>query len=181
MATDPNVHPRWAEETKEMAKRLNQLDYFQVLGASLSVSHDELKAKYHQLQRNYHPDSFFGSPDLELRRAVLAISKRVTEAYIILRDPVKRRQYTDDINSLQRNERLRFDEQRVAEIRQETVIGATPQGRQLWAKALAALRVGNYTGAERDLKTALIFEGSNQVFKNKLEEIQAHLKNSPDA
>ena len=176
MAEDPNVHPHWAAETKAIARNLNRLDYFQVLGASPESTVDELKSNYYQLQRNYHPDSFFSSPDKDLQSAVKAIAKRVTEAYVILRDPAKRRKYIEDIRGPHRSQRLRYGERSDREARQEGASATTPQGRQLWTKALAALRMGNYVGAERDLKTALIFESDNDRIQSKLEEVQAHLR-----
>ena len=175
MPLDPNVHPHWAEETKQIARNLHRLDYFQVLGASPSATFDELKAKYHQLQRNYHPDSFFTSPDQELRDAVKAIAKRLAEAYVILRDPEKRRKYTQDISGPDRERRLRFTEESEFEARREKAeaVGKTAQGRQLWSKANDALRRGDLAGAERDLQTALIFEANNDGFRQLLDAIRA--------
>ncbi|MBX2813038.1 MAG: J domain-containing protein [Myxococcales bacterium] len=179
MTEDPNVHPHWAAETKAIARNLARLDYFQVLGVTTEASHDELKCKYHQLLRNYHPDSFFISPDQELKEAVKAIAKRVTEAYVTLRNPQKRRQYTEDIQGPYRQQRLRYTEQRESEIRRDSTVGETTQGRQLWLKALAAIRAGNYADAERDLQTALIFEHSNTSFQAKLNEIRTLRMSQP--
>lgn len=175
MPTDPNVHPHWAAETKQIAQNLHRLDYFQVLGATRDAPLAELKAKYHQLQRNYHPDSFFTSPDLELRDAVKAIAKRVAEAYVILRDPDKRVKYTRDISGPERAQRLRYTDESEREARQEkeVAIAKTAQGRQLWSKANEALRRGDLAGAERDLKTALIFEADNARFRELLEALRA--------
>ena len=55
MAEDPNIHPHWAAETKQIAAIIDQLDYFQVLGATPDAPADELKGKYHSLQRQLHP------------------------------------------------------------------------------------------------------------------------------
>lgn len=175
MPQDPNVHPHWAAETKEIARNLHRLDYFQILGSTPNASLDELKANYHQLQRNYHPDSFFTSPDEELRAAVKAIAKRVAEAYTILRDPEKRAKYTRDITGPDRERRLRYTEESDREVRKEkeVAVAKTPQGRQLWSKALEAIRSNDLAGAERDLKTALIFEPSNNRFREKLAEIRS--------
>ena len=78
-----------------------------------------LKAKYHALQRNYHPDAFFWSPDDELRQAVNAIAKRVAEAYVILRDPEKRAKYTRDISGPERHQKLRYTDETAHEQRLE--------------------------------------------------------------
>lgn len=178
MPEDPNVHPHWAAETKLIARSLEQLDYFQVLGAELDAPFDELKARYHQLQRNYHPDAFFTSPDLELKAAVNRIAKRVAEAYVILKDAEKRAKYTRDITGPERAKRLRFseDSEREQRIEKEQEQGKTAQGRNLWKKAEEAARRGDHAAAIRDLKTALLFEKDNERFKSRIAELQAEKK-----
>ncbi len=173
MAVDPNVHPDWAAQTKAIAQHLDQLDYFQVLGATPDAPIAELKAKYHQLQRNYHPDAFFNSPDEELRDAVLRIAKRVAEAYTIIRDPAKRARYTADITGPDRARKLRYTDESEQQIRQQRLeeYGKTPQGRQLYRKARDAMRSGDLASAERDLRTALIFEPDSTLYAEALEEV----------
>ncbi|MCK6549892.1 DnaJ domain-containing protein [Myxococcota bacterium] len=178
MAEDPNIHPLWAAETKQIAATLDQLDYFQVLGADPSAPLDVLKAQYHALQRNYHPDTFFQSPDTELRAAVMKISKRVAEAYVILRDADKRAKYVRDISGPERAKKLRFTEQSEMEAKREKEeeLGKTPQVRQLVSKASQAVKAGDLASAARDLKTALLFERNNELIKKRLEEVEAELK-----
>ena len=173
MTNDPNIHPVWAAETKRIAKNINSLDYFQILGAAPNADFSELKSKYHQLQRNYHPDSFFTSPDAELRAAVKTIAKRVAEAYVVLRDAEKRAKYTRDIKGPDRMRKLRYTEQSEQEARREkeAAVASTPQGRQLWSKANLALNRQQWDAAERDLRTALIFEPNNRRFRARLEEL----------
>lgn len=174
MPVDPNVHPEWAAQTKAIAGHLDQLDYFQVLGARPDEPIADIKAKYHQLQRNYHPDAFFNSPDEALRDAVLKIAKRVAEAYTILRDPSKRSRYTADIAGPERAKKLRYSDESEQQIRQERLQehGKTPQGRQLYRKALDSMRSGDFGAAERDLQTALIFEPGSELFTRALEEVK---------
>lgn len=178
MPEDPNVHPHWAAETKLIAESLDQLDYFQILGAAVEAPLEELKAKYHQLQRNYHPDAFYSSPDVDLKEAVTKIAKRVAEAYVILRDPTKRAKYTRDIQGPERMKKLRYTDEsdREARIEKEQEIGKTAQGRNLWMKAQESIKRGDFRAAARDLQTALLFERDNDRFKEKLEEVQAMAK-----
>ncbi len=178
MAEDPNVHPVWAAETKHIASCLDQLDYYQVLGAATDAPAEELKVRYHQLQRNYHPDAFFTSPDPELRDAVRRIAKRVAEAYVILRDPEKRAKYTRDIASPERVKKLRYNDESVREqrIEKEQELGKTPQGRQLWKKAEESVRKGDVAAALRDLKTAMLFEKDNERLKARIGELEAQVK-----
>ncbi len=172
MPIDPNVHPVWAQETKEIAKSLDQLDYFQVLGAPYDATREQLRKQYHQLQRNYHPDSFFTSPDEELKAAVKAISKRVAEAWVILRSS-KRAKYVRDVQGEDRARKLRYTEESEREQKKEReeAIAKTSQGRQLWQKAMLSLEKGDTAGALRDLKTGLIFETGNPNFVNKIAEL----------
>jgi len=178
VAEDPNVHPIWAAETKHIAAHLDQLDYFQVLGAAYDAPFDELKARYHQLQRNYHPDSFFVSPDEELKDAVLRISKRVAEAYVVLRDADRRTKYLKDVTGAERAKKLRYNDETAREqrIEKEQEQGKTAQGRQLWKKADDLAKKGDHAAAIRDLKTALLFEKDNERFKARITELEALLK-----
>jgi DnaJ-class molecular chaperone len=175
---DPNIHPHWAAETKHIAESLDQLDYYQVLGATPDAPLDELKAKYHALQRNYHPDTFYQSPDTDLRLAVLKISKRVAEAYVVLRESEKRAKYTRDVTGPDRAKKLRYTEQSEIEQKREKEeeLGKTPQGRQLVQKAMASFAKGDLQAAARDLKTALVFEKGNETVKKKLAEIEEQIK-----
>ena len=174
MPQDPNVHPHWAAETKLIAQSLDKYDYYQVLGAKRDASFDVLKKRYHELQRAYHPDSFFTSPDEALREAVMRIAKRVTEAYVILRDPAKRAKYTDDIQGPNREKKLRYSDESAQEQRKadQEKTGRTPQGRQLWRKAQDAIDRGDIASAIRDLKTALLFEQGNPLFTDALAELE---------
>ncbi len=174
MPEDPNVHPHWAQETKQIADNLDRLDYFQVLGVAYDAPFDALKKQYHLLQRTYHPDSFFTSPDEDLRRAVTRIAKRVAEAYVILRHPQRRAKYTADVTGPERDKKLRYNDESEQEHRKaaQEKTGRTPQGRQLWRKAQDALKRGDRATAIRDLKTALLFEQGNPLFTDALAELE---------
>jgi molecular chaperone DnaJ len=62
-------------------------NYYQVLGLSQGASDEDIKKAYKRLALECHPDHHPADPDLEER------FKRVTEAYSILGDADKRREY----------------------------------------------------------------------------------------
>ena len=65
----------------------NKRDYYEVLGIGKGASDDEIKKAYRQLAKKYHPDANPGDKEAEAK------FKEASEAYAILSDPEKRRQY----------------------------------------------------------------------------------------
>lgn len=62
-------------------------DYYEVLGVDRNASDSELKSAYRKLAKKYHPDTNPGDKEAEAR------FKEASEAYAVLSDADKRRQY----------------------------------------------------------------------------------------
>jgi molecular chaperone DnaJ len=68
-------------------------DFYKTLGVSKGASADEIKKSYRKLARKYHPDANEGDPKAEAR------FKEISEAYTVLSDEKRRKEY-DDARSL---------------------------------------------------------------------------------
>jgi curved DNA-binding protein len=64
-----------------------QRDYYQILGLNLNASEDEIKKAYRKLALQYHPDHHPDDPESEEK------FKKISEAYAVLSDPEKRKEY----------------------------------------------------------------------------------------
>ncbi|HYK29593.1 MAG TPA: DnaJ domain-containing protein, partial [Streptosporangiaceae bacterium] len=68
-------------------------DYYKTLGVTKGASADEIKKSYRKLARKYHPDANEGDAKAEAR------FKEISEAYTVLSDEKRRKEY-DDARSL---------------------------------------------------------------------------------
>jgi molecular chaperone DnaJ len=64
-------------------------DFYAVLGVSATASQDEIKKQYRKLAKRYHPDANASDPKAAER------FKEVSEAYTVLGDAEKRKQYDE--------------------------------------------------------------------------------------
>lgn len=161
-------------EILALARILDELDYYQVLHVRPDASESEVRKAFHASSRAFHPDAN-RHLDARHRAAIADISKRITEAYTVLRDPKRRRAYDESLRAGRR--RLQIAEaDAVAEQQASAELdGTTPNGRRFSALARADLGRGDLAAAVRNLQTALTFEPSNARFRSQLEELRAKL------
>ena len=62
-------------------------DYYEILGVDRTADENTIKKAYRKLAKKYHPDTNKGNPQAEEK------FKEATEAYAVLSDPEKRKQY----------------------------------------------------------------------------------------
>jgi len=66
---------------------MREPDYYKVLGVSPDVSQEEIRKAYRKLAKKHHPDRHGGSKEAEEK------FKRISDAYSVLGNPEKRKQY----------------------------------------------------------------------------------------
>ncbi len=176
------VSPQQAVELALIAQNLDRQDYFQVLQLPRTASAAEIKRAFYRDSRVYHPDRIFHLSDAAVKGNIGTIYKRITEAYYVLRDDAKRRKYVTDLSGSDAATKLRYSEasetEQKAEAKKavEEEYGTTPKGRQLYKQALSEIDRQQWASAERNLKSALMYESGNAKFKEKLTLVQDKLE-----
>lgn len=171
--TDPQFWP----QLLHLANTIDGLDYFQILNVAQEAQAPQIRTSYYGLARALHPDKFFHISDEPLKAAVTKIYKRVTEAYMILKDDAKRLKYLKDISGPDRTHKLRYTEASEAEQKEErkaaTAVAKTPKGQQMYNTAMVDLQNGRYDAAFKALQSATLFEPGNTELKKLLAEVSA--------
>ena len=174
--TDPQFWPQLIQ----LAATIDTLDYYQVLNLPQTCTRCEIQQSYYAMARALHPDKFYHIDDENLRIAIHKIYKRITESYSVLRDDLKRKRYTDDVNGPERATKLRFTEESEAQQKQEEreakEVCKTAQGKKLFAAAQVDIQHSRFDQAFRNLQSALMFEPGNPTLTALKEEVGAKRK-----
>ena len=166
-------------EAQALAQVLDELDYFQILKIGQEASPTAVKAAYYRESRAYHPDRFYQLKNVELKESIGRIYKRINEAYVCLRDDVRRAKYLGDVSGPERQKKLRFVEASEQELKKdkEQEVGTTPQGRKFFMAGLQDMAAQRFAAAERNFKMALTYEPNNPNYKAKRDEAGKLIKN----
>ena len=158
-----------------LASKIDQLDYYQVLGLQRDASLSKIRSAYHRRARTIHPDLFYEHPNEEFRFAISKIFKRVTEAYTILRDEEKRKHYDRGLTG--EKKKLRYTDEDDQKLRQEKKAesGKTPQGRKLYEEAMRLYGIKELKKAVQTMRMAVVFENDNEHFQKLLEKWQEEM------
>lgn len=87
MGTEENIPPSFEAFIRWDIMAETKRDYYEVLGVDRGADDATLKKAYRQLAKKYHPDMNPGDKEAEVK------FKEASEAYSVLSDPDKRRQY----------------------------------------------------------------------------------------
>ena len=164
-------------EAEHLVNQIDRLDYYQILQIATDASIGQIRQAYHMQSRKFHPDRYFHLPDGPVKENVYAISKRVTEAYVVLRDVQTRRFYDQQLQQSQ-HRILRYTEQSAQANKQakSEETGKTDAGRRNYRQGMIELKRNNFSAAERCFKTALACEPDNELFQRLAQEAGAQIK-----
>jgi hypothetical protein len=105
--------PRWTYVAPKVVRAEASLpDYYKTLGVKQAAKWEQIRVSFHQLAKKYHPDA---NPD----PSATARFQQLIEAYKVLKDPDKRKQYDilyadRDQNPMQVKQPLPVNERRKA-------------------------------------------------------------------
>ena len=159
-------------EIDALSKIIDELNYYELLQVEPTISSRNLKLAYYEISRTHHPDAN-STLDDGAKETYHRISKVMTEAYCVLRDPRKRKSYDEQLASVG-GLRIQLAAARAAHAKKDSEkrMGTTPQGKQFLLKAEQDMRLDNTPGAIQNVQMALTFEPNNAQFKELLETLR---------
>jgi curved DNA-binding protein CbpA len=169
-----------------LGPELDSLDYYALLEIAPDASADDIQRAFHAFAVRFHPDRHAGELD-ELRERAAEIYRRGAEAYRVLCDAERRRLY-----EMQRSRGLvRFDPEQARASRPPSRAPGSPppsntmlavqairsaRARPLAAKALEALKAGNWAVARLHFQLALQHEPGNAFLEERLAEVETRAR-----
>ena len=85
------------EELKEIKASLKTKSFYELLGVNRTATEEEIKRAYFNLARKYHPDRF--NQQVKDTSLINEIFNSLTDAYRILIDPQKRKEYDSQLDA----------------------------------------------------------------------------------
>jgi curved DNA-binding protein CbpA len=125
--------------------RYKQMSYYEMLGIHQNAAEDEIKKAYFKLAKEFHPDLHFSLPR-DMKNKLLEVFVYMTEAYLTLKDPQKRKEY------LAPGKRNQTDH--IAPVLNEEIAEAK------YGEGLASFRKGEFKKAAYAFASALYFDNS---------------------
>jgi len=158
-----------AAQIRALARMLDRMDYYKLMRLERTANSTQIRESFHRLRRLLHTDRYMND-EADVRDAADRISKRINEAYVVLRS--SRRAVYDKALA---QGTLRYSEELESSAREESEAdrGRTPNGRRFFALVVEDERRGDHAKALANLKMALAFEPQNPAFRKKLEALQA--------
>lgn len=160
-----------------LSAELDHTDYYALLGIEHATHSAKIRKAYYQLTKSFHPDRFALLENKKLFSLISTIFKRMNEAYQVLKDQEKRKQYDDQIAD-GGEERLITKERTRTGPRQDADQIGNPQAKKFYSYAQSALDANNLSSAKMNISLAISMAPNDPVIMAKKEEIEKRLGDS---
>ena len=128
-----------AREIVEKYQRMDDLDYYELLGLETDAAAGTIKRAYLKAAKTYHPDALARSGlDAEVREQASKVFSKISKAHSTLLDPAQRSEYDASIS----DSGSAIDADRLA------------QAETLYRKGEVLMKLGNFKGAIEFMKPA---------------------------
>ncbi|MEM7606355.1 MAG: DnaJ domain-containing protein [Myxococcota bacterium] len=162
-----------------MSGRLDDLDYYTLMGVNDDASLADVKRAFRDFARRYHPDNYVGQSEAKIEQAA-AIYRRGSEAYQVLTDATLRAAYD---NALQEG-KLRLSAEDVDRAlapepepaKKPAVPIASAQALQQYKAGIAAAHNGDWKKAWRHLREAHRLEPDNEFIASRFYRVERKLR-----
>lgn len=78
---------------------LDRINHYQLLGVGRDPGRRQLRGSYFKMSKRYHPDRFYQKILGDYEKRIEKIFQRVTNAYQVLNDESKRREYDEELDA----------------------------------------------------------------------------------
>lgn len=158
-------------------KRLDDLDYYTLLGVDFGASDEEIKVAFREFARRYHPDRYVGRSERRIHEATV-VYKRGSEAYQVLLNEDLKKAYIQALREGER--RLSADamhkamhkvmtaETNVTMPKKQALPISSAQAIAQYKAGIAAAHNGDWEKAYRCLKAAHELEPDNEFIASRM-------------
>ncbi|MCA9614517.1 MAG: DnaJ domain-containing protein [Sandaracinus sp.] len=154
-----------------MADRLDDLDYYTLLGLEPHATADAVRDAFHRFALKYHPDNHSGGDPTRLARAT-QIFRRGAEAYRVLSSPDSRRRYDE---GLAKGDLRLAAEPEAAARKPAPAQTVNRKAHPFYRKAEQLLASGDLMNAKLQLKIALGHDPESGLLQSKLAHVEEQI------
>lgn len=165
--------------------RLDELDYYTLLGIPDDADSSTIKQAFRRFARRYHPDRHHGASPEKLERAT-QIYRRGGEAMQVLIDERTRKVYDEALHAKGQMRLSPEAAERALNPRRVAAPAARPanpirseQARARYHDATIAAKKGDIMGAWRAIQAAITLEGPNPYLEKALAQLESRLRRGP--
>jgi len=162
------------QDLESLHDRVNDIDFYQLLGVARNVSTAEVKRAYYRQAKVYHPDRFRAAGDPDIVKKASFVFGKMTEAYEVLVDPKSRATY-DGAGVEEKKDFARYEERREEKMAEKENL--TKAAQESYQKGLDLYNARKYAEAIEPLSQAV--KGAPKNLEYALALAWAMAKNPP--
>jgi len=168
-----NPETALATKIRGLNNCLDKLHYYELLDIPVDSSSDSVKKAYYKATKKFHPDKHFTTDSEELKKMTNSIYKRIVEAYMVLKNPTKRKEYDDQLGQYSEDKEMRLKDASdvVQKKEKQEIVFQSKNARKFFELGLTSLAQKKLSAAKMNFQFALQAEPNNVNIKRKLKEV----------